>query len=61
MSYCRFENTFGDLRDCQEALEEAGSIEEVEKDANEYEKRYIRKLVALCRDIAEAYGEDQND
>ena len=52
MSYCRFENTYRDLQECYDALTEAGSIKEVEENANQYEKKYIRKLVELCKDIA---------
>lgn len=55
MSYCRFENTYGDLKDCLEALRKAGSAEELISNANEYEKRYIKKLIALCADIAEEF------
>lgn len=58
MSYCRFENTFGDLQDCANALEEADSIEAVEEDANEYEKPYIRRLIELCKDIVDQFGDD---
>ncbi len=36
MSYCRFENTYGDLRDCYDALQDAGSVNELEKDAGQY-------------------------
>lgn len=61
MSYCRFENTYSDLRDCYDALSEAGSIEEIENDANQYEKKYIRKLVELCKDIVADFGEDEED
>ena len=39
MSYCRFENTYGDLQDCYDALIEAGSIKEVEENKCNY-KRY---------------------
>ena len=31
MSYCRFENTYADLKDCYNALSEAGSVEYVER------------------------------
>lgn len=60
MSYCRFENTYGDLQDCYDALTNAGSIEKFEDGANEYEKKYIRKLVELCRDIVADFGEDDD-
>lgn len=61
MSYCRFENTYGDLQDCYDALTEAGSVQEVEKDANKYEKQYIRKLVELCKDIVDEFGDYEDD
>lgn len=52
MSYCRFENTYDDLRDCLEALENS-SVKRLEEDASQYEKPYIRKLIELCEEIAE--------
>ena len=58
MSYCAFENTLGDLRDCLELLDEAGSIEEYENDCNEYEKPCIRGLVEMCAEFVERYGEE---
>lgn len=61
MSYCRFENTYLDLLDCQEALVGAGSIRTLEQNANEYEKKYIRRLVALCKEIADDFGEEDRD
>ena len=57
MSYCRFENTYGDLEECLTALQDEGGIEGIEEDTNDREKPYIKKLIALCRDIAEEYGE----
>ena len=61
MSYCRFENTYGDLQECYDALTEAGSIKEVEENANQYEKKYIRKLVELCKDIAADFGDEEEE
>ena len=61
MSYCRFESTYNDLRDCEGALDDEGGIAGVEKDANGYEKKYIRKLVKLCREIAENYGDEADE
>ncbi len=58
MSYCRFENTFGDLEDCYHALHEEGGVEGVEQDANEYEKPYIKRLIELCKDIVEEFGDE---
>ena len=48
MSYCRFYNTFHDLVDCGNALEN-GDIESDE------EKRYAQRLIELCQQIAETY------
>lgn len=61
MSHCRFENTYRDLQDCHEALSEVDSIEDLEEEANQYEKKYIRKLIELCKDIAEEYGEPEDE
>lgn len=46
MSYCRFENTLQDLRDCYY------NITEVE-DMSDTEKRARKKLIELCAEIAE--------
>lgn len=50
MSYCRFENTLSDLRDCEEALGEMHNTD----DLSESEKRAMRQLIRLCGDI---YGD----
>ena len=46
MSYCRFENTLKDLRDCY-------------KDMSETEQQARNKLIALCKDISEQYEEEE--
>ena len=56
MSYCRFENTYNDLVDCKDSLYENG-IEYLEENASEYEKKYIKKLIQLCKEISDDYGE----
>ncbi len=43
MSYVRFENTYGDLQDCYEAMD---------KDLSESEKKYRTKLIKLCSRIS---------
>lgn len=58
MSYCRFENTYKDLQDCLEALENEGGVTGVEEGANQYEKPYIRRLVELCIEIADNYEDE---
>lgn len=50
MSYCRFENTSGDLEDCYDAMDE--------KDLSEGETKARAKLIRLCVDIACAYGDE---
>ena len=59
MSYCRFQNTYSDLFECYETLVNEG-VKALEKDANQYEKPYIKKLVELCKDITEEF-EDEID
>lgn len=48
MSYCRFENTLKDLRDCYEHLDDSLS--------NESKRKARRQLVALCITIAGEEG-----
>lgn len=52
MSYCRFQNTLGDLRDCQEALDygEAENLSEEEEKAKD-------RLIEICSEIAGDYGD----
>lgn len=49
MSYCRFQNTLRDLRDCDEHI-----FDELD---DEDEEKARKKLIELCADIAEA-GEE---
>jgi len=58
MSYCRFENTLSDLKDCLDALDEAGSVERLLEDANEREKPCVKKLITLCAEISRIYSEE---
>ena len=52
MSYCRFENTLKDLRDCQENIGEG--------DLSEDEKRARKKLIEVCKQIVdETEGEEE--
>jgi len=44
MSYCRFQNTLNDLRDCQEHIED--------KDLSKDELQAKHTLIDLCIDIA---------
>lgn len=54
MSYCRFQNTYGDLQDCYEALQDK-SLDEL----SETEKEYAKKLIKLCRTIADDFLDDE--
>ena len=54
MSYCRFHNTLLDLRDCRDALYN-GEI------PSEEEKRCAKRLIELCKEIAEDYCEADVD
>lgn len=56
MSYCRFENTYNDLEECFTELQEANSIPELIASKNKYERPYVRRLIGLCMDIAEEFG-----
>lgn len=58
MSYCMFENTYRDLRDCYDVLRREG-VHKLEKETNIHEKRYIQEIISLCNDIAEEFYEDE--
>ena len=56
MSYCRFENTYNDLKDCEEAL---SSQEGMDK---KYELPKAVRLIMTCQDIAEQFeGMDEKE
>jgi hypothetical protein len=50
MSYMRFENTLSDLQDCENALSEK-DFEEL----SESEQKHAKRLIELCREIADNY------
>ena len=55
MSYCRFENTVSDLRDCEQALNEiSGNIDEL----SDTERRAAVSIIKICHRIAEDYELD---
>lgn len=58
MSYCRFRNTVNDLADCQEAIND-GVLQDDELD--EDERRAARRLIRICKEIAESCGTDEDD
>ncbi len=54
MSYCRFENTYPDLKDCWDAIRNGEA-----DDLSESEQRAKKRLIKLCREIAEEYIGDE--
>ena len=57
MSYCRFENTARDLRDCLDAIHHNDL-----SDMSTYEMEGFLTLVEKCKEIASIYEEyDAND
>ena len=52
MSYCRFQNTLSDLRDCEFHLDDF--LEEMSDD----ERKARSRLIKVCERIAAQYGED---
>jgi hypothetical protein len=53
MSYCRFQNTLPDLRDCRDALDDGaldGNLSAAEMDA-------AKALILLCEQIFDVYGD----
>lgn len=50
MAYCRFENTYPDLKDCYDSLQSKDFSE-----LSETEQKYRSRLVKMCKDIAEEY------
>lgn len=61
MSYCRFENTYEDLEECYEALQNEGGVKGIEEEASQYEKPYIKRLIELCKDIVEEFEDELED
>ena len=59
MSYCRFQNTLTDLRDCQETLNGEDGYYECKDDLSKEELAAALSLVRRCREIVERY--DEND
>ena len=63
MSYCRFENTSNDLRDCVNAMEEAENMADLdlsrsELSSFEYMRDLCERFLAEADRLAEAESED---
>ena len=52
MSYCKFENTYSDLRDCYESMDD---------ELSESEQKYRDRMVQMCKNIADEYGDNDDE
>lgn len=61
MSYCKFENTANDLKECidnmVEVLEENKALYDLQEDMSVYERHGYKRLVNLCTQFLE-YHDD---
>lgn len=55
MPHCRFENTYKALQECLEILADGTD------GLNEYEQQYRPKLIKLCLNIADDFGDECHD
>ena len=57
MSYCRFENTTQDFRDCIDALreEEEAVVDGSSRRMSAHERQFADRLVELCRNYIESH------
>lgn len=53
MTYCQFENTFGDLQECLKSMQNK-NIDEL----SESEQKYRKKLIILCKNITDEFYDD---
>ena len=64
MSYCRFQNTLQDLRDCfnemDEAFSEGMSLAEFANTLSEDERWAMHRIIELCIDISQVANEMEN-
>jgi len=52
MSYCRFQNTASDLRDCLDNFDD--------DDLSDEERKARRRIIRMCVDIASDYGDEES-
>jgi hypothetical protein len=53
MSYCKFENTVLEMRQCLEAVENADSLDNL--DLSQYEQESLPRLYSLCKKFAKEF------
>ena len=67
MSYCRFENTAGDMNDCLndliEAVDSGLSMDQfMERLSSDYERRSVKQMIDLLGQMSEAFEQlEAND
>lgn len=54
MSYCRFRNTINDMRDCVDHLDDVLDDDDIE------EETARNKFIAICKDVAQDYADDED-
>jgi len=54
MSYCRWENTYKDLKDCLQSLTDG-------KESSSTEYRYYLRLVVLAEELVEDFNDLEED
>lgn len=57
MSYCQFENTLTDLRQCLGTLERARSWEELTEDMSEYEVEALRSMPKVLAEMLQCFDD----
>ena len=55
MSYCQFENTLQDLRQCLGTLERARSWEDLTEDMSEYEVEALRDMPKVLAEMLQHF------
>jgi hypothetical protein len=55
MTYCQFENTLQDLRQCRNTLREARSWEELTEDMSEYEAQAVKDMPGILAEMLRYY------
>jgi hypothetical protein len=58
MSYCRYENTYQDLRDCYISMRDRDNDRNDE--LSKSEQRYKDQLIVLCQQICDYVENDSN-
>lgn len=66
MSYCKFENTLADMRDCLDTLETGGSVKRITEEMSEEELASFKRMNKVAQQIVVAYenlrmNEDQEE